>query len=231
MKRNMFAVGLAALALFAGATVFAQDAKEGKKPQDAGKETKKHDEKKADEKKTDEKKSTLTTVEVGKEAPAFELTGADGKTYKLADFKDKVVVLEWCSKDCPFSNNKEGRLTKMLELQKKYDGKVTWLGIDSTSTHTQKDNQEYIKAEKIPYPVLLDADGKVGHAYGATNTPHIFVINKGKVVYTGAPRDMKDEGRQYLADALDAVLAGKDVPLAKTTVWGCPVKYAQKEEK
>lgn len=198
MKRSVFALGMVGLLALASSAVALQD---------------------------DKKPESKSPVEIGKDAPAFELKGIDDKTYKLSDYKDKVVVLEWCSKDCPFSNNKQGYLTKMLTLQKKYDGKVVWLGIDSHNAHTAKDVKEFAAAEKIPYPILMDTDGTVGRKYGAKTTPHIFIINKGKLVYMGAPRDNKDESRQYVADALDAVLAGKDVPLATTTSWGCTVKY------
>ncbi|MBK8915675.1 MAG: redoxin domain-containing protein [Phycisphaerales bacterium] len=200
MKRNVFAIGFVAAVLAVGAVALAD--KEGEKKAAKG-------------------------AEVGKAAPAFELTGADGKTYKLSDFADKVVVLEWLSKDCPFSNDSQGHLTKMLALQAKYADKVTWLGVDSHHAHTAADNQQYAKEFKINYPILMDTDGKVGHAYGAKTTPHIFIINKGTLVYAGAPRDRKDENRQYAADAIDALLAGKDVPLAKTESWGCSVKYAK----
>ena len=73
--------------------------------------------------------------------------------------------------------------------------------------------------------------GKVGKALGAKTTPHIFVINKGKLAYAGALHDdqfgkkPESEVRTYVDDALNAVLAGKDVPLAETTPWGCGVKY------
>jgi hypothetical protein len=63
----------------------------------------------------------------------------------------------------------------------------------------------------------------VGHLYGAKTTPHIFIIDKGKLVYMGAIDDKKD--RSYVQEALDAVLASKDVPLAVTTPYGCSVKY------
>lgn len=167
-------------------------------------------------------------AKVGEPAPLFELTSADGKTFKLADLQDKVVVLEWCSKDCPFSHMESGReaLPKMKTTASKYAEKgVVWLGIDSTSFHNASDVAEFSKEKEIPYPILMDTDGKVGHAYGARTTPHIFIINKGKLVYAGA-HDDKGE-RNYIAESLDAVLAGKDVPVAETKSYGCSVKYAQ----
>lgn len=166
-------------------------------------------------------------AKIGQAAPDFELTGADGKTYKLADYKDKVVVLEWCSKDCPFSHKESPNyaLPKMQELSKAYGEKgVVWLGIDSTNWTEAKERAEFDKEKGIAYPILMDNDGKVGHLYGATNTPHMFIINKGTLVYMGAHDDKGD--RSYIRESLDALLAGKEVPQAETKPYGCTVKYA-----
>ena len=81
--------------------------------------------------------------------------------------------------------------------------------------------------------VLLDADGAVGRAYGASNTPHIFVIDPdGRIAYQGAIDDKRSadpatvaDARNYLVEALDALLTGKPVPVAETQAYGCSVKY------
>ena len=84
----------------------------------------------------------------------------------------------------------------------------------------------------IAYPILMDTDGKVGHLYGAKTTPHMYIINKGELVYMGghdnAPNGKPAEGetlRNYVNESLDALLAGKPVPVAKTKNYGCSVKY------
>lgn len=173
---------------------------------------------------------------VGDAAPEFELKGIDGKTYRPADHKDKLVVLEWINQDCPYSNFKTGAGPKAKALSEKYKEKgVVWLAIDSTHYQTVEKNGEYAKQNKIPHPVLMDPDGTAGQAYGAKTTPHVFVIHKGKIVYAGAfdndPRkDKPKEGyRGYVAEAIEAVLAGKQVPLASTDSWGCSVKYKPKK--
>lgn len=160
-------------------------------------------------------------VEIGKEAPAFELPGIDGKTYKLSDYKDKLVVMEWVNKECPVCAK---ALPKMKELQKKYAEKgVIWLAIDSTHFHSAGDNQQWVKDEAIVYPVLMDTDGKVGRLYGARTTPHMFIVNKGTLAYMGAHDDKK--GRDYISEAVDALLAGKDVASPETKAYGCSIKY------
>lgn len=177
-------------------------------------------------------------AEVGKPAPEFTLKDTTGKDVKLSDFKDKIVVLEWENKDCPYSNDnaKTGNLPKMLAAQKQFADKgVVWLAIDSTWGHKADDVNKYRTDKKIPYPILLDADGSVGRNYGATNTPHIFIINKGTLVYAGAHdngREAKESGaapRNYVVEVVEAVSAGKPAPLTTTKPYGCTVKYKGNE--
>ncbi len=167
-----------------------------------------------------------THAEVGKPAPDFTLKGTDGKTYKLSDYKDKTVVLEWINRDCPVSR---ARMPIMRELARKYAEKgVVWLAIDSTHYQKPENMAAYIKANKLPYPVLMDPDGTVGRLYGARTTPHMFVIHKGTLAYAGAIDDGNNRRagkRNYVAEALDAVLAGKQPPIQRTRPYGCSVKY------
>jgi hypothetical protein len=118
------------------------------------------------------------------------------------------------------------------ELRKKYAGKsVVWLGVESTFWRKPEENTQYLKDKELDFPILMDNDGTVGRMYGAKVTPHIFVINKGKLVYAGALRGKpegeqpKGESRNYLDEVLKAVLEGKEVPVAETVPWGCSVKY------
>jgi peroxiredoxin len=173
--------------------------------------------------------STAPVAKIGQEAPDFTLLDYNGKKYQLASLTDKVVVLEWLNQQCPFS---VGNVPVMKELRKKYAGKdIVWLGIESTHWRKPEENAQYAKEKELDFPILMDADGTVGRMYGAKVTPHIFVVNKGKLVYAGAVR-AKTEGnkpdassRNYLDETLSAVLDGKVVPVAETTPWGCSVKY------
>jgi len=161
-------------------------------------------------------------AEIGKAAPDFELKDSTGKAHKLSEYKDKIVVLEWWNKDCPYCVK---AMPQMKALHEKYGKQgVIWLAIDSTHNHSPSDVQKAVADEKIGYPVLMDTDGKVGHAYGAKTTPHMFIINKGTLAYAGA-HDEKEGKRDYIAEAVDALLAGKTVPLAETKPYGCSVKY------
>jgi peroxiredoxin len=130
------------------------------------------------------------TATLGDPAPAFSLPDLDGKTVSLADFAGKTVVLEWFNPDCPFVKyaHGEGPLATLAAEQTK--GGVVWIAINSGAAGKQgtgvERNREAAKEWKLEHPILLDEDGKVGHAYGATSTPHMFVIDAGgKLVYAG----------------------------------------------
>jgi peroxiredoxin len=171
---------------------------------------------------------------IGAAAPAFKLDDADGKTVSLADFKGKVVVLEWANPSCPvWLRHFETKTLSSLAEKVRAKG-VVWLAIDSTTkAHSNfASNETFRKANRLPYPMLLDPEGAVGHLYGAKTTPEVFVIDKeGKLAYEGAvdddPRGHTDAAARkvYVAEAIDELLAGKAVTTAKTSPYGCPIKY------
>jgi peroxiredoxin len=172
---------------------------------------------------------------VGDTAPAFQLKDLNGKTLSLADFKGKVVVLEWVNPNCPFSN-RHAREKTMTELASKY-GTVTWLGINSTNPGHRDylqpaEHLAWAKENGIAYPILYDPTGATGHAYEAKTTPHMFVVDgKGKIVYDGAidddpsGRKPRPERVNYVNGALSSELAGKTIDPASTKPYGCSVKY------
>jgi len=172
----------------------------------------------------------------GKTAPDFTLASFDGKETALAKLKGKIVVLEWMNFECPFSIYHYETKTTMVDLAKKYKDKgVTWLVVNSTNHTKPEANTAFAKKYKLPYPVLNDIPGKVGKAYGAKTTPHMFVIDKtGAIAYDGAidnapmGKVAKDQKYVcYVSDALDALVADKRVTTAQTKPYGCSVKYAQ----
>lgn len=187
-----------------------------------------------DSKKPEDAAAPSAKAQVGQDAPDFTLTDAAGTKHTLSDYKDKLVVLQWVNQQCPWSLK---AIPAIKELQKKYDQKgVVWLGIESTHWRKAEENVQYAKEKELNFPILMDNEGTVGRLYGAKTTPHLYVINKGKLVYAGALHNNQQgdkkagEVRNYLDDALAAVLAGKDVPLAETTPWGCSVKYKEESK-
>lgn len=176
---------------------------------------------------------------VGQPAPAFSATDTRGKPVALADFKGRTVVLEWVNPDCPFVR-KHYDSANMQGTQKDATGKgVVWLAVNSTRTDHPDYKAPAVLADWMkasggaPTTTLIDADGKVGRAYGARTTPHMYVVDAaGTLVYAGAiddkrsanPADVKT-ATNHVKAALADTLAGKPVRVAATQPYGCSVKY------
>ncbi|MBM4247599.1 MAG: thioredoxin family protein [Deltaproteobacteria bacterium] len=176
---------------------------------------------------------------VGQPAPAFTLSGTDGRPHSLAEYAGKYVVLEWLNHDCPFVR-KHYVGGNMQRLQKKWTGRdVVWLSINSSAPGKQgnypPEEANELTSDKgaAPTAVLLDPDGTVGRAYGAKTTPHMFVVDpKGVLIYAGGiddkpSTDPADVGaaRNHVDHALTEALDGKPVTVAASTPYGCSVKY------
>jgi peroxiredoxin len=178
---------------------------------------------------------------LGQPVPNFSLTGADGKSHALADYKGKFVVLEWTNPQCPFVHKFYDSHT-MQNLQKEETAKgVVWLRVNSGApghdgAQTPEQAAAYEQKEgTASTETLLDPTGKVGHEFGATNTPQMFVINPaGTLIYAGGiddkPSPNPDDiatAKNYVRAALDEAMAGKPVTTASARPYGCSVKYAE----
>lgn len=177
---------------------------------------------------------------VGQAAPNFTLKGADGKSVSLSSYAGKYVVLEWTNPECPFVKKFYGSNT-MQELQEKERAKgVVWLRINSGAPghdgfQTPAELTSYVKDNHVAATAsLVDPTGKVGHIYGARNTPQMFVIDpKGKLIYAGGidnkpTTDVSDisSATNYVTAALGEAMAGKPVATPTAPPYGCSVKYA-----
>jgi peroxiredoxin len=179
------------------------------------------------------------TLQIGDEAPDFELPGVDGKTYSLNDFrKAPVLVVFFTCNHCPYVLGSEQRIQQLHDA---YHPKgVDWIGINANETENHPtDDFEHMKQraeqEGIHYPYVRDESQEVARAYGALRTPHFFAFDSDrKLRYTGRlddnPKDASKATTHELADALDALLEGKDPPTPVTNPIGCNVKWAGKEE-
>jgi peroxiredoxin len=171
---------------------------------------------------------------VGQPAPAFSLQDQDGKTISLDANKGKVVVLEWFNEECPIDMRvyKEGEMKALADKWISKD--VVWLAVNSTHDKTNASNKAAAAKLQIDWPILNDAPGDIGHAYGATNTPHMYIIDKdGKLVYMGAidddPRGDKavDQRLNYVDKALSELTSGSTITTPQTKAYGCAVHYAK----
>ncbi len=178
-------------------------------------------------------------AEIGKPAPDFELVDLGGKSVRLSSFRGKIVVLEWFNPGCPFvkaSHTKGSLRTAARDAAQKG---VVWLAVNSSSEGKQgfgvEANLAGSKAFGLGHPVLLDPRGEIGRAYGATNTPHLYVVDEaGLLVYRGAVDNSPDgEGESptggklvsYVEAALGDLAAGRPVATPSTKAYGCGVKY------
>ncbi|MCB0220429.1 MAG: thioredoxin family protein [Chrysiogenetes bacterium] len=176
----------------------------------------------------------------GEPAPAFTLQSSTGQEISLADYLGKYVVLEWLNHGCPYVK-KHYKSGNMQKLQKRYTEKgVVWLSVISSAPGKQgHGSPEETEAQRKARgsnasAVLIDESGAVGKKYGAKATPHMYVITpEGTLAYVGAIDDRPttdladvDGAKNYVADALDALLAGKPVATSATKAYGCSVKYA-----
>jgi len=183
-------------------------------------------------------------AEVGEQAPAFELDDQFGNTHKLADYKGKIVVLEWFSHTCPFCKNTwdSGLIPKLLNDLDEKKTEVVYFAINSTANEPKEDilkgGAEFLEECELPnkLPMLMDYDGAVGHAYGARTTPHMYVIDtEGVLVYQGALSDDRrgkegDKAETHVLRAVTQLEAGEKVSPSYVQPWGCPVKYKNNDQ-
>jgi peroxiredoxin len=177
---------------------------------------------------------------VGAPAPDFKLTDSNGKAVSLADFKGKTVVLEWTNHECPYVRKHYGG-NNMQALQKKWTAQgVTWLTLISSEPGSQGYVQG-LEANKLtddrgaaPTAVLLDPKGDAGRAYGASVTPHMYVITgAGTLVYMGGIDDKPTSrledlktAKNFVDAALTEVAEGKPVSVTTARPYGCTIKYS-----
>jgi len=178
---------------------------------------------------------------VGKPAPNFSLPDLDGHAVSLADFKGKVVVLEWFNPQCPFVRAAHTKGSLVDAAKRAQARGVVWLAINSGGPgkqgHGVEANRKGIEQFGLGHPVLLDEDGRVGRSYGAQRTPHVFVIDEaGTLVYAGAVDSAPDgEGEvpdggvlvRYVDQAIEELAQKKPVSVPSTKPYGCSVKYAK----
>ena len=173
------------------------------------------------------------TLKIGSPAPDFDLMGVDGKYYTLDLFKEKdaVIVIFSCN-HCPYVIANEDRIIK---IQDDYKDKVQVVAINANDDFNYPedsfDNMKIRAEEKnFNFPYLRDESQAVARAYDATHTPEIFLFDKErKLAFHGKIDDNWKEPENvqshYLRDALDELLAGKEISVPETFTIGCTIKW------
>lgn len=174
---------------------------------------------------------------VGDKAIDFKLKNVDNKTVSLADYKDaKGIILVFTCNHCPFAKKYESRI---IDLDKKFKAKGFPVVAISPNdpiqepTDSFENMQKLAKEKKYPFPYLIDESQDVAKTYGATKTPHVYILQKqqdGYVVkYIGAIDDNSDDiaavKEKYVENAVNNILAGKPVTPDNTKAIGCGIKW------
>jgi len=190
----------------------------------------------------------VKTLEIGQEAPAFNLPGIDGKMYTLSDFKAaRLLVVVFTACHCPTAQAYEDR---MIRLVNDYQDKgVTLVAISSNNpgavcleelgysdlSDSFEDMKIRANDKSYNFSFLYDGDKQeMAQAYGPVATPHVFIFDQNrKLRYNGRIDDMENPYQKPTANdtrnAIDALLAGKSVPVEKTKVFGCSMKWLSKK--
>ena len=187
--------------------------------------------------------SGVAAVEIGQQAPEFaELPGVDGRSHALADYAEaKAVVVVFTCNHCPIAQLYEDRL---IAVQQDYQDKgVQLVAINPNSQTVPDDSLEHMKQraagkdlgnwrqtkQPFNFPYAADDTQEVAKAYGATVTPHVFVLDADRTVaYMGAVDNSMNPANvqnRFLRNALDAILAGRAPERASTTQLGCVIAW------
>ncbi len=188
------------------------------------------------------------TLDIGAEAPDFNLPGVDGKYYKLTSFNNaNILVVIFTCNHCPTAQAYEERIKKLTAAYKNKGVAVVAISpndpkavrLDELGYSDVSDSFEEMKIrakdKKFNFPYLYDGDKqKVSRAYGPVTTPHVFIFDKERLLrYVGRIDDSEKPKRVKSRDtrnAIEALLSGKEVPVKKTRTFGCSIKWSNKRD-
>lgn len=175
--------------------------------------------------------------QVGDAVASFTLKNTTGKMVSLSDYQtSKGLIIVFDCNTCPYSKAYNERI---IALNKKYASKgFPLIAINANDPEKSPGDSfenmvSYAKEHNYDFPYLIDETQGVAQAFGATNTPHVYVLSKNgkdfKVAYIGAidnnTRDAASADKKYVEDAVDALIAGKPVTESKTKAIGCTIKW------
>ncbi len=174
---------------------------------------------------------------VGDKASDFKLKNVNDKIVSMADYKDaKGIIVVFTCNHCPFAKKYESRI---MELDKKYKSKgfpVVAISPNDPGVEPEdsfENMQKRVKEKGYSFPYLIDETQNVTKEYGATKTPHVYILEKQKdayvVKYIGAIDDNCDDAsavkEKYAENAINNILAGKPVTPDNTKAIGCGIKW------
>jgi thiol-disulfide isomerase/thioredoxin len=190
----------------------------------------------------------IVPLEIGAQAPDFDLPGVDGRNHRLADFADaNILVIVFTANHCPTAQAYEGRIMQLAADYKDKGVAVVAISpndplavrLDELGYSDLGDSFEEMKIRaeerKFNFPYLYDGQTQsVSVQYGPVSTPHVFIFDKErKVQYTGAIDNNEDPNqvkKNLVRDAIDALLEGREVAIKKVKTFGCSIKWADKRK-
>ena len=175
-------------------------------------------------------------LKVGDKAPAFKLKNVDGKMVSLSDYEQsKGLVVVFSCNHCPYVVKYEDRIN---DLSKKYAPLgFPLVAINPNAPKVEADSYEKMierhREKSFTFPYLLDDTQAIAKKYGAEKTPHVYILERKGIDfiirYIGgiddSPGDPEKVTKSYAAEAIDALLAGKEVPVKQTKAIGCTIKW------
>ena len=183
--------------------------------------------------------SFMTPYGIGDKVSDFSLQNVDGKTVSLSDFTGKGVIVIFDCNTCPYSKAYNDRIKA---LNRKYGPQgfpVVAINSNDPEVSAGDSFEEMVsqaKRKNYDFPYLVDKTQGVARAFGATNTPHVFVLKRSgknfEVAYIGAidnnSRNASLADKKYVEEAVDALLAGQAVSTEKTKAVGCGIQWKEK---
>jgi peroxiredoxin len=173
---------------------------------------------------------------VGDRVSDFKLKNFDGKMIALSNYKDsKGVILIFDCNTCPYSKAYNDRIIALHNTYATKGFPVVTINSNDGPGDRFQDMVARAKSKNYEFPYLLDETQSVARAFGATNTPHVFLLRREAddfvVAYIGAidnnSRNGSQADKKYVEEAVNALLAGKPVPTEKTKAVGCGIKWHQ----
>ena len=176
-----------------------------------------------------EKPEKVKLDAVVKDFTLKDAEGTDVTLYKLSEEKQATVVL-FLATQCPIATDYTDRIVNLVKTYEKKN--VQFIGINSNKQEKVAEILAYSKKHGFEFPVLKDPENKIADYFGARRTPEVFLMDAKHVLrYAGAiDNPPKEPTKHYLKDALDLVIAGKDIPKPskKTRAIGCTIKRVRK---
>jgi peroxiredoxin len=176
---------------------------------------------------------SILAAGIGSKIENFKLPDVAGTIHSLNSYSGKIVVLVFWSFKCPVSLLYDERLNGLKDKYK--NSGVVVLGVDSAANETAEEIRANIDNLKITTPMLSDLEGNLAEKFGATQTPGVFVIDGNAILrYRGALDNNRKAGEKgriaYAEDAIDALLAGRDVSTSETKSFGCSIRRKEIRE-